>query len=254
MALDGVAAMLLVAAAGAVAGAINTVSGGGTYITLPLLAFLGLEPHVANATNRFAIAFQALAAVRTLRGHGIVSWRECVPPAFVALLGAIPGAHLAKELDPRRYESAIGWILLVGIALLFVRPMPEAAARAAGGGGGARRALALCAAFLLGIYGGFLGAGIGVMIVLVLTPLLRLELVRMTAVKVSMLLALSISATGFNLIHSLVDWRLGLPLLAGNLVGGLYGARLTLRIGESRLRAAVAATAAVMAVVLICGW
>ena len=115
---------LLVLVVGIVASTVNTVVGGGSYLTLPLLVFLGLGPHAANATNRLAVCCQTLAATRTLRSGGIRLFRVAIPASCAALLGGIPGAYLATILDADAYRQAMGWLLLAGVASLFFRRKP----------------------------------------------------------------------------------------------------------------------------------
>lgn len=236
--------------AGTAAGTINTLVGGGTYIMLPLLVFLGVPPQVANGTNRIAICFQGLAAARTLRGARIASWSEIIPPALAAFAGGVPGAYLASVMDPDAFRRWMGVILLAGVVLLFLKPRTrgESAPVTAAG-----RLPGLAGAFVLGVYGGFLGAGVGVMILLFLTPVLRLDLVRMLAVKVAMVFLLSLSAGVVFVVHGLVSWRIAVPLIIANVIGGVVGAKLAVKGGEVWLRRIVAVIAAVLAGLLIFG-
>ena len=99
---------------GVVAGIVNTLVGGGTSIVFPLLLALGIDPQLANGSNRFCVAFQAGAAAKTLRGKTGATSRETFAPALCAVLGSIPGAYLATVLDPELFKALVGWILLAG--------------------------------------------------------------------------------------------------------------------------------------------
>ena len=250
--------VVVVLAVGIGASIVNTVAGGGSYLTLPLLVFLGLDAQMANATNRLAITGQAAAATGTFRRAGMAPLRDGLGPALAALAGAVPGAWLATVTEPERFRALMGWILLGGIVLLLVKPRSPSPGRWAGDEralASTRRSwVAIPLAFLFGVYGGFLGAGIGVLILLFLRPVLDLGMVQMVAVKVLMLLFLSLAATVLFVAYGQVHWQLGVPLAAGNVLGGVIGARLTLRAGEVWVRRGVAVVAAGLAVALLAGW
>ncbi len=240
--------MILAVSTGA--GVINSLVGGGTTIVLPLLVFCGVPPLVANGTNRLAVACQSLAALASLRSAGALRWRAALPLAAAALAGGIVGSLFAKAIDEERFQSVMGWILLGGIPLLFVR--------GAGGRPGAtgfatygRFLLALGGALLCGVYGGFLGAGVGALIMIFLTPLAGMTPLEMLPVKILMVLAMSVSAAAVFLSSGLVDWRTAAPLIAGNVLGGVIGARVALAAGDRLLRIATAAIGAALAVLLI---
>ena len=244
---------------GTVAAAINTMAGGGSYLVLPLLVFFGVDPLSANATNRLAICFQTATATVRLARDRVLRWRIAVRVAAVALAGGAGGAALAAALDPGRYRSWMGWLLLVGLVFFLAKRSGAAAAPEGESPGAepersARSLLGLLGVALLGVYGGFLGAGVGVMIIFFLTPILRLDLVRMVAVKVLMVGAISVAASVVYLSQGLVDPVTAAPLIVGNVVGGWLGARWTLQAGARRVRWVVAGVAAAMAVALLCGW
>lgn len=248
---------------GVLAGAINTMVGGGTYIMLPVLVlFTGLTPQVANATNRLAVAFQAVAGTVTLRRRGVVQVRTALIPAGIALLGGVAGGYLNTRFDAEQFRSVMGWLLLGGIALLFVRPKRPATAGSAEVADpdlpepvrpGSLRWPGLIGAFVLGVYGGFLGAGVGVLIMLVLPRLLGVDLVQGVAIKVMMVLAFSASAALVYVQAGLVDWAALVPVVVGYMIGGVLGARLAVKVGNRWLRPIVAIVGAVLAVFLIAG-
>ena len=108
--------------------------------------------------------------------------------------------------------------------------------------------------FLFGVYGGFVGAGIGVLILLYLPPLLRLSMVRMVHVKVWMVFALSAASGLWFLGAGLVDLAVTAPLLPSYVLGGVLGAKLALKGGEKWIRRAVAVVAALLAAMILAGF
>ena len=228
------------------AGAINTMVGGGTYIMLPVLAvFLGVDAQVGNATNRLAVGFQGLAAATTLRRKGVLPFGACALPVAIAVVGGAVGAYVATVLSPEVFSRWVGWLLIGGLPLLFLpRPDPEKV-------GQRPKAPAIVALFLLGVYGGFLGAGVGVLFLLVLPPLLRSELVQTVAIKVVVVLTMSLAAGAVYLWRGFVDWQVFVPLVIGYMIGGVIGARLTIKVGDRWMRVVVAVVAAGLAIAML---
>lgn len=249
--------------AGAFAGVVNTVVGAGTSIVLPLLILIGVPPQIANGTNRVCVAFQTATAAFAFHGRTGADWRTTIGPVAASMAGALPGAVIATKLDPALFEDLLGWLLLAGVASLFLRRRTPSAARAAGdpsAAGGAPpaparplRPLGLAVTFLFGIYGGFVGAGIGVLYMLYLPPLLGITLGRMVHVKTWMVLALSIVSGVWYLAEGQFDFSVAAALIPSYALGGYLGARLALRSGEKWLRRAVAAVAALLAIAVIAG-
>ena len=104
--------LLALVAGGFLCGIINAVAGGGSFITLPILLWLGLPPQVANATNRVGIVLQCAAGVGTYHAHGVRPWNHLLPIALMAVPGAVLGALLASRVD----ESVFRWVA----AVLFI--------------------------------------------------------------------------------------------------------------------------------------
>ncbi|MBP8684284.1 MAG: sulfite exporter TauE/SafE family protein, partial [Synergistaceae bacterium] len=153
--------LLLTMLTGLVAGFLNVTAGGGTILTLPILNFIGLDLGVANATNRVSILFQNLSAIRHYHQNGKIDWREAATYIFPAIAGAILGTLSAVYMPPRvfRIIAAISifsmGILLVAKPKMWDAPQGEPLSLP-------KRTAAL---FLVGIYGGFLQAGVGFLLI-----------------------------------------------------------------------------------------
>ena len=270
MDLDAIAIALIVLV-GVFAGVVNTVVGAGTSIVLPLLILLGVPELVANGTNRVCVAFQTAAAATTFHGRTGVDWRTTIAPVVASMAGSLPGAILATELDAAVFEALLGWLLLAGVAVLFIgrrpagkrgetpaNPAGPASSEGAATGeetGRARRLrpLGLLVTFGFGIYGGFVGAGIGVLYMVYLPPLLGLSLGRMVHVKTWMVLSLSVVSGIWYLAVGQFDLTVAAALVPSYILGGVLGARLALRSGEVWIRRAVTAVAALLAIAVIAG-
>jgi uncharacterized membrane protein YfcA len=182
--------ILLILGAGLVAGFLNTVAGGGSLLTLPMLIFLGLPSAVANGTNRLAILFQTVSAILTYRSKGVSDFSYSFFITIPALFGAWIGAQIAIDLDDRIFNRILAVILL--LVLVYILCPKKTLQR--GSAGDFRRSkirvslLSLVIFFFLGVYGGFIQAGIGFLILAALTWIKGYDLVTGNAVKVFVVL------------------------------------------------------------------
>lgn len=248
------------------AGAINVVAGGGSFLTLPAMIFLGLPPTVANGTNRIAILVQNVGAVWGFGRHDLVrrSWLKSA--ALPALLGAVAGTWAALQIGETAFQRILAilmvaaalWILWDPLGGLDGRDSAEDAggAREAGeSGSGSPMATGpryLIAFFLVGFYGGFVQAGVGFFILAVAT-VAGLDLVRGNALKVLITLVWTPVSLALFAWGGKVAWGLGLALAAGNLAGGLAGVRLTVVKGHDWVKRAVTALVILLALRLLLG-
>lgn len=239
---------VLLAAVGVLAGTLNVLAGGGSLLTLPVLIFLGLPPTVANGTNRVAILIQNVGASWSFRRHGLLdgSWlRVAVPPA---VLGAILGIWMAVRVGDATFQRVLA-ILMVAVAVWTVwNPIPAPEDRAAAPPATpAGRALLFLGFFMVGVFGGFIQAGVG-FVILAVVAAAGLDLVRGNALKVTLVLVFTPLALAGFAWNGMVDWALGLSLGAGNFLGGLLGVRLNIRKGSSWVRRVVVVTVLAFAI------
>lgn len=223
------------------AGAVNVVAGGGSFLTLPTLIFLGLPPTVANGTNRIATLVQNTGAVWGFRRHRLVEWRWLRVAAFPALAGAGLGTWLAVEVGDEAFRRILA-ILMIVVALYMVWRRPgrnaDASSRPADASGGPSPLLLAVGFFGAGIYGGFVQAGVGFLLLAVASSA-GIGLVRGNALKVLTILTFTPLSLGLFALSGNVDWVPGLVLGAGTLLGGLAGVRFTVVGGERWVRRVV---------------
>lgn len=244
---DPLVAALLLVPAGFVAGAINTVAGGGSFLTLPLLILLGLPHTVANGTNRLAILIQTAGATAAFRRADAIPASVPVRLGAAAVLGAGLGSMLAVHVG----ETVFLRFLSIVMVLFTLFPLLQRGARDGDARPDARRVgLGLVAAFAaVGFYGGFLQAGVG-FLSLGATNWAGYGLVAGNAIKVGCIFLFSIVSLSVFAANGVVDWGVGLALGIGTFAGALVGARLTLRAGDRILRFIVAAATLAFAVAL----
>lgn len=231
-------------AAGLAAGIMNTIAGGGSVITLPVLIFAGLPADVANATNRIGIIAQNIAAVRQFRMNkvreGHLSWRLMLVASVAAVLGAVFATMLPNE----DFKKVLGVLLLVLLVLILKQPKPrllgedEAPENAWAPLSTVQKAGLLVTFFGLGIYAGFIQAGMGVMILVVLGYFLRMDLVRGNYIKLIVILGLSFVALGTFMLRGVrIDWVAGGVVTAGQVIGAYLGTWVVLRKGATWIKA-----------------
>ena len=227
--------ILLVIMAGIVAGFLNVVAGGGSLITLPLLIFLGLPSAVANATNRIAIVGQNIFAVAGFRSKGISTWPYNLYLGISALLGAIIGAKIAVDIEDRLFNRILSIIMVLVAIVIVLRPIksPEQQQERM-----ARKyqVLGIVSFFGVGIYGGFIQAGVGFIMIPLLTTINRFSLVKTNSAKVFVALTYSLSALAVFIIEDVLNWTVGLTLALGTALGGWIGSRWSVAKGDVWIR------------------
>ena len=219
--------MLLVA--GFVAGIVNTIAGGGSFLTLPALMLFGLDPKLANGTNRVAVLLSSASAVATFHRSGHFDRSLAIRLTLPTILGVPVGALLAIYLPGAVFEKVFGVLFLAMAILLAIRPQRLLAQQPID-----RRVprSTLPLFFGIGVYVGFIQAGLGILLLLAMSFLRTGDLVASNAIKNGIAFVVTLAATTFFVVYGLVEWLPGLTMAAGNVFGGVAGARLAIRKGN----------------------
>ena len=235
--------------AGLMAGTLNVIAGGGSLLTLPLMIFLGLPAGVANGTNRVALLVQNVGAVWGYHGHGVVDWKWLPRAALPGLLGAGVGTWFALLIDDVGFERVLAIVLVLVAVWTIWNPLGgrEVGDSMVEAQSLAHRIGVAIAFFMIGVYGGFVQAGIGFLI-LALTTFLGLDLVRGNALKVLFVLTYTPLSLALFAWGGKVHWGYGVALAAGNLAGALIGVRLAVLKGHAWVRGVVTITVIVFAI------
>lgn len=234
--LDGDLLWLALAVAGLVSGFVNVAAGGGSALVLPLLVLFGLPADVANGTNRLNVLTQSLTGFTTFHRAGRVETKGVLPLVGASAAGAVVGAALASRVP----EPALRWVLLLTMLAVSVAMI---AAPALVRGAGAERPLRLresplgtLGVFAAALYGGFVQAGVGLVLVAVLGGLLRYDLVRANALKMLCTFVYSVVALAVFAWSGQVAWGPAAVLAVTSPIGAWLGVRFTLRIPATWLR------------------
>ncbi|MCH7227414.1 sulfite exporter TauE/SafE family protein [Haloferula sp. A504] len=243
----------LVLVAGFLAGAMNSIAGGGTMLTFPALMGVGLPPVLANTTSTVALWFGMPGSVWAFRRRLREVRRWILPLGIISLLGGLGGALLLVRLPDSVFEAAVPWLIL-GATALFLANEPIrrwAFAHAPDHDPEKPPRWGLLFQSGVAVYGGYFGAGIGIMMLAGLGLLGIRDLNRMNALKNLLALLCNTAAMGFFLVSGSFDLRLAVILLVGSVPGYFLGAHFAQRVPAKIVRFIVAAIGIGIAVSLL---
>ena len=225
---------IIVVVVGIAAGIINTLAAGGSMLTLPVLMAFGLSPNMANGTNRIAIFLQNVVGVTSFHRERVMDFPAGFRVGIPAAAGAIVGALIAVNLNDEVMKLAIAGVMILVFFLILLKPnrwinsheshppIPYW--------------MQVIIFFLVGIYGGFIQAGVGFFLLTSLVLGSGFELVRANALKIFVILLYTPVALLIFFLHRDVHLWLGLVLAAGNMTGAWIGTRMAVKRGATFIR------------------
>ena len=238
--------LLLVFVAALAAGAVNSIAGGGTLLTFPALVWLGLPPISANATSTVALWPGSFGSMWAYRGQLTGTRRWLLWFTIPSVAGGIVGAQLLLHTSASRFDAIVPFLVL-GATLLFMlqQPLSRRLARRAT----EEHAIAgplprparwvLAAQFAVAVYGGYFGAGIGILMLATLGAMGLGDIHRMNGLKNWGAMCINAIAAITFAVSGIVTWPVAATMAVGGLAGGYGGARLALRAGQKWVRRAV---------------
>jgi uncharacterized membrane protein YfcA len=230
--------LLFVAAA--IGGAINSVAGGGSFVAFPALLFAGVPAVPANATNTIALWPGSLASAVAYRRELREVRRELLPLGATSLAGGMAGSLLLLRTSDHTFVLLIPWLLLFATLLFSLGGAVTRRIRA-----GARTSLgvAIGAQLVIGIYAGYFGGGMGIMMLAVLSLLGMTDIHRMNSLKAVLgTLANGVAVVTF-VVAGAVAWAPGAVMIVGGVAGGYAGAAVARRVDPGLVRKLVLAVA-----------
>lgn len=221
---------LLLIPAGFAAGVINTVAGGGSFLTLPALMFCcSLDPKTANGTNRIAILLSSASASATFHKHGHLNRKLAFQLAAPTLLGVPLGALAAIKLPAGSFEPLFGLVFLVMAVITLLDPKrfiePEQSENPMPWWG-------YLVFFAIGIYVGFIQAGMGILLLLAMQLVASGNLVESNAIKNLIGFVVTLLGVLVFVSYGQIVWLPGLIMAIGNVLGGVVGAKLAIAKGN----------------------
>ena len=238
---------ILITVVGFISGFVNTLAGGGSIITLPAMILVGLDPTVANATNRLGIVLSAVSAAAGFKSKKVSVLPFSLYVGVAATIGAVFGAMIAVEFDKKLFNRVLAIIMIVIVVLMLLQPrikrvMDQEYLT------GKPLWITLIVFLILGVYGGFINAGMGLLMILWLNIFNGMNLIRTNATKVLVTAIYTSAALVVFIWNDLIDWFIGLLLAFGNMVGGWMAARLSVKKGEGFIRSALVVMVVLMAI------
>ena len=224
---------------GFAAGAINAAAGGGSLLTVALLVESGLAAPVANATNRVAVLIQTLGSGARFRRDGVLPAKDFIRLAPLSLIGAGLGAFVAATVPDEPFRKALAVLFAVSGTVLFyqtIRPQRDTPRPPKE----LSEVQLQAAVFGIGVYAGFIQAGVGLLMLLVLHLGRGMDVVRANALKIALIAVWTLLALAIFWWQGLVQWLPGVWLGVGGLAGGWFGAGLVQRINPRVLRGGIA--------------
>lgn len=239
---------ILITAVGFLAAFMNTVGGGGSLFSVPILTFLGLPITAANATSRVAILFQNIFAVFGFKSKGVkLPWPYSIYLGLSSLGGGVMGSLLASRIDDEVFSKIFVGIMFLSVFLILYDPFKSKGEEKLDT---KSQVIGSILFFFLGIYGGFVQAGIGFMVIAVLSLVNRLNLVTSNYVKVfAAIVYTGVSVVVFGL-EGKIDWWIGLVLAIGHAFGGWYASRWSVGAGEVWIKRVMIVSIIAMAIKL----
>lgn len=223
-----IAVLFLAAALG---GALNAVAGGGSFIAFPALLFTGVPPVPANATNTVALWTGLAFSGGAFRHHLKVQRIVLITLTLVSSIGGIAGALLLLKTPAHTFLRVLPWLMLAATLLFIAGPWltkrdPQTVANPR------LRALTAAAFFqlLVGIYGGYFGGGMGIVVLAMLTAFGMADIHEMNAFKIVLSSATNGIAVLIFIFKHAVFWPQAIIMIAGAALGGYFGARYSLRL------------------------
>jgi len=245
--LPDLVGILILFAVGAVAAFINVNAGGGSSLTLPALIFLGLDPTVANGTNRVAILFQNISAVQSFKQEKFFEIKNSLILSALTLPGAIAGAIIAVKISNELFEKILGVIMILIIITML---LPKKKTEKTNSDFTIDWKIAL-SMLIVGFYGAFIQVGVGFLLMASFQYLMKLDLIRVNMHKVFVVFIFTIPALLVFMITDNINWYYGLTLSAGNIFGGWWGAKLSVKKGEKLIKFVLIIAILIMALKLL---
>jgi hypothetical protein len=248
------AALFLAAVA---AGSVNAIAGGGTLLSFPAAIAWGLPSTIANATNAVALSPGSLSAAWAYRRELRAEWRLAVALAGPALVGGWLGALILRHTSERTFDVLIPWLVLGATLLILIqglrkRPPAIDAPRVRPEPTKRHLAVVMLCQLGVGIYGGYFGAAMGIVMLAFLAIVLPDDIQRRNGLKNFLAVLINGTASIYFLAAGLVDVRAGAVMMGGAITGGLVGGRLARRASAKVVRNIVVAIGLGLSALL--GW
>jgi len=246
--------ILLLLLVGTIAGFLNVLAGGGSFLTLPMLIFMGLPPTVANGTNRVAILMQNTVAVKKFHEFRVFPLKFSLLVTIPAVIGSLVGAYTATIIPDATFKRVLALIMMAITLATMMNPTEKLSSRSSRErtrGMGQWTAIVLMF-LVIGFYGGFVQAGVGFLILSAMV-VAGFDLIHGNAVKVFVILIFTLFALVIFTIQGKVNYLWGAILGLGNVTGAYLATVTAVRKGNRFVQRVVFVAIVIMAIKLLMG-
>lgn len=241
---------------GIAAGFLNTVAGGGSLLTMPILIFMGLPSAVANGTNRIALTMQNIAAVVNFRKKGYFDYKFSLILGIPAILGSIIGSKIAVSMPDEYFNRMLSIVMIIVLILILFQPQKRIKKKQYEKQGedsiGIKQIIAgMIIFFFVGFYGGVIQAGVGFIIILSLTLISDFTLVRINSIKMFVVGIYILASLIVFIIEKKINLGYGLMLGLGNSIGAYLGSNFSVNKGDKWIKIILSITVIAMSAKLL---
>lgn len=221
--------------AGIFTGIINTLAGSGSLITLPIFMFIcGLPPSLANATNRIGVFMQSAVATQRFNKTFPGLFKGVQWLAIPAVVGALIGSKIAVDLDEKTMNYSIGTLMVIMLFIMLFKPQRWLKSDSEGGAN-RKTWQSILVFFVIGIYGGFLQAGVGVFLLAAMVLVSKYNLKQANGIKLLMVLVFTIPALLLFIYYEKVHFAYGLLMGVFQAIGAWLGVRFIAKIPNAEV-------------------
>ncbi len=233
---------------GVIAGFINTVAGGGSLLTLPILIFMGLPSNIANGTNRIAIFMQNIFSISGYKSRGVSDFKYSSWLSVSALIGSIIGAKIAININEDMFNKILSIVIIIVVLTIIYNKKPfninsENISIE-------KKIISVIMFFFIGIYGGFIHAGVGFLILSILSNYNGIQLSKANSIKVFVVFVYTFFALIVFIMENKINWILGINLGIGNSIGGWIASRWSYNKSDKIIKIFIIISSAIMAIKL----
>lgn len=230
---------------GVIAGFINTVAGGGSLLTLPILIFMGLPSNIANGTNRIAIFMQNIFSISGYKSRGVSDFKYSSWLSVSALIGSIIGAKIAININEDMFNKILSVVIIIVVLTIIYNKKPfninsENISIE-------KKIISVIMFFFIGIYGGFIHAGVGFLILSILSNYNGIQLSKANSIKVFVVFVYTFFALIVFIMENKINWILGINLGIGNSIGGWIASRWSYNKPDKIIKIFIIISSAIMA-------
>ena len=233
---------------GVIAGFINTVAGGGSLLTLPILIFMGLPSNIANGTNRIAIFMQNIFSISGYKSRGVSDFKYSSWLSVSALIGSIIGAKIAININEDMFNKILSVVIIIVVLTIIYNKKPfninSENIRIE------KKIISVIMFFFIGIYGGFIHAGVGFLILSILSNYNGIQLSKANSIKVFVVFVYTFFALIVFIMENKINWILGINLGIGNSIGGWIASRWSYNKPDKIIKIFIIISSAIMAIKL----